>query len=133
MQDRQLVLAHYAVRTGVVQAAHLREQPFALRRLHEPMIGGGTHQRHMLLDSEIGGPQVACDSNVFEVAAALDLFAQVRDLLRRWWWPCTLPALADRVVSFLDLGEERIEAGWKGVSTPCEGKDSAGLQHARRL
>jgi hypothetical protein len=92
--------ADYPVRTGVVQAAHLREQPFTLRRFHQAMVRGGTHQRHMLLGIEIGGPHVARDANLFEVAAALDIFAQVLHLLRRWRWPCAIPAVADRVVSF---------------------------------
>src|SRR5262249_20901332 len=97
-----------------------------------PMVRSSAHHRDIFGRGKFLGPDPTSDAYVVEVIAALDLFPRVGDLLGRRGRPLH-QSCADRLVALLDLGEEWIETGRKGVGSAREGKHAAGAKRRGRL
>ena len=116
VQRRAPVAQHRRIRATADPLPHLRVEERSLRRLHRQMPRERLEKCDVLVRRVAGLPQVAAHFNVLEEAGRLELRSLIGDQLRRRRRPLAVPALADRVVHVLDLGEERVEAGREGVA-----------------
>src|SRR5439155_14412925 len=113
VEDREPVATHPGIAAPGDSRADLAVEARALRSVHGDMAREGVEQSDVLVSGVELLPDVPPHPDLVEETALLDLGGVIGHVRRPSRRPFAVPALADRVVDVLDLGEERVEPGGK--------------------